>query len=77
MNTALLSVLALGLIHLGVFATWLIGTRVPMETLTTAQDHGRFAGLGASQDSTDGVGRSRPAATPVQVPALVPEFARI
>ncbi|CAG2135465.1 hypothetical protein [Cupriavidus plantarum] len=73
MNTALLTVIALGLIHLGVFATWLIANGVSMETLTTAQDHGRFAGLGAAQDSTDGVGRSRPAATP----ALVPEFARI
>lgn len=70
MNAALLTVIALGLISLGVAVTWLIATRVPMATLTTAQEHGRFAGLGATQ-KTDGAGRARPAATiPARQPAL-------
>ncbi|CAG9172073.1 hypothetical protein [Cupriavidus pampae] len=73
MDTALLSLIALAAIHLGVFATWIIGTGVSTDTLTTAQDHGRFAGLGATQESTNGVGHSRPTATP----ALQPHFARI
>lgn len=68
MNAALLSVLALGLIALGVTVTWLIATRVPMAALTRAQEHGRFAGLGATQES-DGIGRARPAkaAAPVSL----------
>lgn len=71
MNAALLTVIALGLVSLGVAVTWLLATRVPMSTLTTAQEHGRFAGLGAASQASNGVGRTRPvAATPALQPAL-------
>ncbi|WP_454766307.1 hypothetical protein [Cupriavidus campinensis] len=65
MNAALLSVIALGLIATGVSVTWLLATRLPMGLLTTAQEHGRFAGLGSEQ-AVDGVGRATPAARPAQ-----------
>ncbi|MGO4305529.1 MULTISPECIES: hypothetical protein [unclassified Cupriavidus] len=70
MNAALLSVIALGLISMGVTVTYLLATRLPMALLTTAQEHGRFAGLGSSQE-IDGVGR----ATPKVSPARQPQFA--
>jgi hypothetical protein len=59
MTAALLLVLALVLIASGVGMTLLIATRVPLDTLTTAQEHGRFAGLG-SVDKSEGVARARP-----------------
>ncbi|WP_284454446.1 hypothetical protein [Cupriavidus campinensis] len=59
MNAAQLSVIALGLIASGVSVTWLIATRLPMGLLTTAGDHGRFAGLGSVQ-AVDGIGRATP-----------------
>ncbi len=58
MDGALLLGLALGLIALGVGVTFLIATRVPTPVLVRAQAHGRFAGLGASQE-TSGIGRAR------------------
>jgi len=71
MEGALLLILALALITVGVGMTVLLATRVPMETLLTAQEHGRFAGLGSNQDS-HGVGRARPAATA----GIAPQLAR-
>ncbi|MBV8156444.1 MAG: hypothetical protein JO278_02240 [Dyella sp.] len=71
MNAALLSAIALGLISIGVTVTWLLATRLPMSLLTTAQEHGRFAGLGSTQD-IDGVGR----ATPSTSSQIQPQFAR-
>ncbi|WP_454726461.1 MULTISPECIES: hypothetical protein [Cupriavidus] len=62
MDSVLLLGLALGLVTFGVGMTFLIATRVPTPVLARAQEHGRFAGLGASQETT-GVGRSRPATT--------------
>lgn len=60
MDSALLLGLALGLIALGVGVTFLIAVGVPTLVLVRAQEHGRFAGLGASQE-TSGTGRARPA----------------
>lgn len=60
MNAALLSVIALALVSVGVSVTWLLATRLPMGLLTTAQEHGRFAGLGSDQ-SVDGVATPTPA----------------
>lgn len=60
MDSALLLGLAFGLIALGVGVTFLIATRVPTPVLARAQEHGRFAGLGASQE-TAGIGRASPA----------------
>ncbi len=62
MNAALLSAVTLGLISLGVSVTYLLATCLPMSLLATAQEHGRFAGLGSTQD-IDGVGRATPSAT--------------
>lgn len=59
MEVALLVALGLALIAIGVGVTTLLATRLPMDLLVTAQDHGRFAGLGSNQQS-DGVGRARP-----------------
>jgi hypothetical protein len=59
MEVALLLALGLGLIAVGVAVTTLLATRLPMDVLVTAQEHGRFAGLGSNQES-DGVGRARP-----------------
>lgn len=70
MSAALLSVIALGLISMGVTVTYLLATRLPMSLLTTAQEHGRFAGLGSSQE-IDGVGR----ATPSTTTRVQPQFA--
>ncbi|WP_354683648.1 hypothetical protein [Cupriavidus necator] len=58
MEVALLFVLGLLLIAGGVSMTILLATRLPMDVLVTAQEHGRFAGLGSNQES-DGVGRAR------------------
>jgi len=69
MDSVLLLGLALGLITFGVGMTFLIATRVPTPVLARAQEHGRFAGLGASQETT-GVGRPRPAA------GVAPQLAR-
>ncbi|SPA51623.1 hypothetical protein [Cupriavidus taiwanensis] len=57
MEVALLVGLGLALIAVGVGVTTLLATRLPMDVLVTAQDHGRFAGLGSKQHS-DGVGRA-------------------
>lgn len=57
MSTALLCLLALGVVSLGVGMTLLIAVRVPVATLARAQAHGRFAGLG-SADRDDGAGRA-------------------
>ncbi|SPA30214.1 hypothetical protein [Cupriavidus taiwanensis] len=65
MEVALLVALGLALIAVGVGVTTLLATRLPMDVLVTAQDHGRFAGLGSDQHS-DGVGR---ASAPRIVPA--------
>ncbi|MGT2490874.1 hypothetical protein ACU4GD_11015 [Cupriavidus basilensis] len=51
MDSALLLGLALGLVSFGVGVTFLIATRVPTLVLVRAQEHGRFAGLGASQET--------------------------
>lgn len=72
MDSALLLGLALGLVSFGVGVTFLIATRVPTLVLVRAQEHGRFAGLGASQE-TAGVGHASPAATGVSVQ---PQLAR-
>lgn len=64
MEVALLLALGLGLIAVGVTMTTLLATRLPVDVLVTAQEHGRFAGLGSSQES-DGVGRARPSRTVV------------
>ncbi|KDP87969.1 hypothetical protein ACU4GI_00785 [Cupriavidus basilensis] len=66
MDSALLLGLALGLVSFGVGVTFLIATRVPTLVLVRAQEHGRFAGLGASQE-TAGVGRASPAVPGVSV----------
>ncbi|MBF6988008.1 MULTISPECIES: hypothetical protein [unclassified Cupriavidus] len=58
MEVALLFVLGLAALAGGVAMTVLLATRLPMDVLVTAQEHGRFAGLGSSQES-DGVGRAR------------------
>jgi len=55
MNATLLSLAALGLNSLGVTVTYVLATFVPMGLLTTAQDHGRFAGLGSTEDAS-GIG---------------------
>ncbi|MNT57610.1 hypothetical protein [Cupriavidus necator] len=62
MEVALLFVLGLALIAGGVSMTIMLATRLPMDVLATAQEHGRFAGLGSNQES-DGVGRARPSRT--------------
>ncbi|WP_042879153.1 hypothetical protein [Cupriavidus necator] len=59
MEVALLFVLGLALIAGGVSMTIMLATRLPVEVLATAQEHGRFAGLGSNQES-NGVGRARP-----------------
>ncbi|MGE8365453.1 hypothetical protein [Cupriavidus sp.] len=66
MDSALLLGLALGLVSFGVGVTFLIATRVPTLVLVRAQEHGRFAGLGASQE-TAGVGRASRAVPGVSV----------
>ena len=55
MNTTLLALIALGLISLGVTVTYVLATFLPMGLLTTAQEHGRFAGLG-STEGVSGIG---------------------
>ncbi|WP_439686122.1 Oxalate:formate antiporter [Cupriavidus oxalaticus] len=60
MEVALLFVLGLAALAGGVAMTILLATRLPMDVLVTAQEHGRFAGLGSDQAS-DGVGRARQA----------------
>ncbi|EHP44719.1 hypothetical protein OR16_01820 [Cupriavidus basilensis OR16] len=72
MDSALLLGLALGLIALGVGVTFLIATRVPTPVLVRAQEHGRFAGLGSSQE-TAGIGRASPASRGVRAE---PQLAR-
>ncbi|GJG95353.1 hypothetical protein [Cupriavidus pauculus] len=57
MNATLLTILALGVVSLGVTVTYVLATFLPMGLLTTAQEHGRFAGLGSSDEST-GIGSS-------------------
>ncbi len=57
MNATLLSLIALGLISLGVTVTYVLATFLPMGLLTTAQEHGRFAGLGSSE-GVAGIGKS-------------------
>ncbi|MEN7527324.1 MULTISPECIES: hypothetical protein [unclassified Cupriavidus] len=57
MNATLLTILALGVVSLGVTVTYVLATLVPMGLLTTAQEHGRFAGLG-SEESDTGIGSS-------------------
>ncbi|MDK3023451.1 hypothetical protein QO239_12680 [Cupriavidus taiwanensis] len=57
MEVALLVALGLALIAVGVGVTTLLATRLPMDVLVTAQDHGRFAGLGSDQQR-DGAGRA-------------------
>ncbi|KWR77152.1 hypothetical protein [Cupriavidus sp. IDO] len=69
MDAALLLILALALIAVGVGMTFLLATRVPMDLLVTAQEHGRFAGLGSNQEDA-GVGRARPARTVGVAPQL-------
>ncbi|CAJ96488.1 Oxalate:formate antiporter [Cupriavidus necator] len=59
MEVALLFALGLGLIAAGAGVTTLLATRLPMDVLVTAQEHGRFAGLGSNQEG-DGVGRASP-----------------
>ncbi|WP_432260804.1 hypothetical protein [Cupriavidus sp. TMH.W2] len=59
MEVALLLALGLGLIAVGVGVTTLLATRLPVDVLVTAQEHGRFAGLGSNQES-HGVGRASP-----------------
>ncbi|MFS8975260.1 hypothetical protein PO002_12230 [Cupriavidus necator] len=58
MEVALLFVLGLALIAGGVSMTIMLATRLPMDVLATAQEHGRFAGLDSNQER-DGVGRAR------------------
>ena len=70
MNAVLLSAIALGLIATGVAVTYLLATRLPMRLLATAQDHGRFAGLGSTQE-IDGACR----ATPSTSTSVQPQFA--
>ncbi|MBB1633393.1 hypothetical protein [Cupriavidus sp. UME77] len=72
MESGLLFGLAFGLIALGVGVTFLIATRVPTPVLARAQEHGRFAGLGASQE-TAGIGRASPAPSGV---SAQPKLAR-
>ncbi|MGO4330517.1 hypothetical protein AB4Z48_31740 [Cupriavidus sp. 2TAF22] len=72
MDSVLLLGLALGLLTLGVGVTFLIATRVPTAVLVRAQEHGRFAGLGASQEKA-GIGRPRAAATGI---GAEPQLAR-
>lgn len=66
MDSALLPGLAFGLLSLGIGVTFLIATRVPTPVLVRAQEHGRFTGLGAAQETT-GVCRAAPAAAGVNV----------
>lgn len=67
---------ALGLIALGATVTYLIGMAVPEPVFERAQQHGRYAGLGAATQKRRGGGkrirrlRILPAAHPV--PRLVP-----
>lgn len=58
MEVALLFALGLAVLAGGVAMTILLATRLPMDVMVTAQEHGRFAGLGSNQES-DGVGRAR------------------
>ena len=58
MNATLLTILALGVVSLGVTVTYVLATFLPMGLLTTAQEHGRFAGLGSSDESSTGIGSS-------------------
>ena len=74
MSAALLSLLAVALLGLGVRMTILLATRVPAEALAVAQEHGRFAGLGAAQQDT-GVGRPRSTRV-TSTPAMAPQLAR-
>jgi hypothetical protein len=77
MSSALLSLLALALLGLGVRMTILLATRVPAEALATAQEHGRFAGLG-SDHQDPGMGRpARSTGTPVAAPHWAAQLARI
>ncbi|RZT39306.1 hypothetical protein [Cupriavidus agavae] len=57
MNATLLTILSLGLVSLGVTVTYILATITPMGILATAQDHGRFAGLGSAESET-GIGSS-------------------
>lgn len=58
MNATLLSLAALAVISLGVTVTYVLATFLPMGLLTTAQEHGRFAGLGSDSEGTAGIGSS-------------------
>ncbi len=56
MNATLLTIAALGLLSLGVTVTYVLANFLPMGLLTTAQEHGRFAGLGSSEEGSAGIG---------------------
>lgn len=73
MSAALLSLLAVALLALGVRMTILLATRVPGDALAVAQQHGRFAGLGAAQRDT---GAGRPRSARPATPAVAPQLAR-
>ncbi len=57
MEVALWIAGALGLMALGATVTYLIGMAVPEPVFETAQQHGRYAGLGAATDGRSGGGR--------------------
>jgi len=63
-----LLVLAVALVALGCLATVVSGKFIPLRIRVRGQNHGRFAGLGASEPVTRG-GTGRKVAAPGQVSA--------
>ncbi len=57
MEVALWIAGALGLMALGATVTYLIGMAVPEPVFERAQQHGRYAGLGAAADRRRGGGK--------------------
>ena len=58
MDIAIYAVSGLALIFGGVGVTFVMAKFVPMDVLEQAQAHGRFAGLGAAEDSVGGTGKA-------------------